>query len=63
MAFQKLVTVLAASGLVLAVAACDESEQGRILHHEKGVYLGKEATPLSDAERKELQDRVRLQSG
>ena len=63
MALQNLVSIAAAAGLVLAVAACDESEQGRILHHEKGVYLGKEDTPLSDADRKELQDRVRLQSG
>ena len=63
MTLQNLVSIAAAAGLVLAVAACDESEQGRVLHHEEGVYKGNQDTPLSDADRKELQDRVRLQSG
>jgi hypothetical protein len=62
MALRKLIPVVAGAALVLALAACDEAEQGRILHHEEGVYLGKQDTPLSDAERKELRDRVRLQS-
>jgi hypothetical protein len=63
MSLQKLISLVALAGLAFGLAACDEHEQGRILHHEKGVYLGKEDTPLSDADRKELRDRVRMQSG
>lgn len=43
------VRILACAGLaVLVLAACRESEQGRMTHYEKGVYQGKADTPLND---------------
>lgn len=62
MHFRKLVPVVAA-GLVLALAACDEAEQGRILHYDKGTYLGQSDTELTDAQRDELRARVQRQKG
>lgn len=47
----------------LLVAGCDESEQGRPLHYEKGTYLGKPDSTLSDAQLKELRQRAALQGG
>ena len=32
----------------LLLSSCQESEQGRILNYEKGVYLGKKDTALSE---------------
>ena len=63
MPLQKLIPLVAAAGLALALAACDESEQGRILHYEKGTYLGKTEPGLSDAQREELRARAMLQGG
>ena len=63
MALQKLVCILAAGGMAVALSACDESEQGRVLRYEKGTYLGKPDTGLSDAERAALRSRVQLQGG
>ncbi len=37
--------VVLAAGLLLA--ACDESEQDRVLRYEKGIYLGAPVTELS----------------
>lgn len=62
MRFRKLVPV-AAAGLVLVLAACDEAEQGRILHYEKGTYLGQSDTELTDAQRQELRARTQRQKG
>ncbi|HEY9536949.1 MAG TPA: hypothetical protein VIS03_05090 [Kiloniellaceae bacterium] len=62
MCFRKFAPVVAA-GLLLALAACDEAEQGRILHYEKGTYLGQSDTALTDAQRDELNARVKRQSG
>lgn len=63
MVLRKLIPVIAGAGLVLALAACDEAEQGRILRYEKGTYLGPTDTELSDQQRDELRSRVRLQGG
>ena len=46
---------------VLALVGCDESEQGRILRYEKGVYLGKPDSGLSEQQVDELRQRARLQ--
>ncbi len=46
---------------VLLLGACDESEQGRILRHEKGTYLGKPDTPLTDEQVEKLRQRANLQ--
>jgi hypothetical protein len=45
------------------VAACDESEQGRVLRYEKGTYLGKADTDLSAGQLDELRQRAKLQGG
>ncbi|HEY9536128.1 MAG TPA: hypothetical protein VIS03_00940 [Kiloniellaceae bacterium] len=63
MALQKLIPVVAAAGMLLALAACDEAEQGRILHYEKGTYMGETDTGLTDAQRQELRARGTLQGG
>ena len=63
MALHKLITIVAGAGLVLALAACDESEQGRILHYEKGTYLGQSDSELTEQQREELRARARLQGG
>ncbi|MCG8360581.1 MAG: hypothetical protein MI920_33880 [Kiloniellales bacterium] len=47
----------------LALAGCDENEQGRILRYEKGTYLGPADTPLDEATRDELRQRALRQSG
>jgi len=63
MVLHKLIPIVAGAGLVLALAACDESEQGRILRYEKGTYLGKTDSELSDEQRDELRSRAMMQSG
>jgi hypothetical protein len=47
----------------LAVAGCDESEQGRVLNYEKGTYLGKPDKQLSADQLDELRQRAKLQGG
>jgi hypothetical protein len=63
MALQKLIPFAAVAGLVLALAGCDEAEQGRVLRYEKGTYLGQADTELTDAQREELRARTALQGG
>lgn len=63
MALQKLIPLAAAAGLVLALAACDEAEQGRILRYEKGTYLGPSDSELTETQREELRARTALQGG
>ncbi len=63
MVLRKLIPVVAGAGLVLALSACDEAEQGRVLRYEKGTYLGPTDTELSDQQRDELRSRARLQGG
>ena len=46
-------------GATLAVlSACREEEQGRVLIHEKGVYLGTPAVAISDAALQDLRHRA-----
>lgn len=55
---------LAALGLLLllpALAACNEEEQGRALHTEKGTYRGPADTPLTDAQKDALRQRGQSQ--
>lgn len=63
MVLHKLIPVLAGAGLVLALSACDESEQGRILRYEKGTYLGQADSELTTEQRDELRARARRQAG
>jgi hypothetical protein len=55
-----LVALLVAA---LPLAACDESEQGRILRYEPGKYQGKPDTPLTEEQREALRHRMSGQSG
>lgn len=63
MALSKFIPALAAAALALALTACDEAEQGRVLRYEKGTYLGKSDSALTDQQREELRARVGLQGG
>lgn len=49
--------IVGATILALGLGACRESEQGRPLAYEKGVYLGPQEAPLSEAQLRELQRR------
>ena len=55
----KLIVTLAclvAAGASLG--ACREDEQGRVLLFEKGVYLGKADTPITEEARRNLRTRA-----
>ncbi len=59
----KLITMLACLVAVGAsLGACREDEQGRVLIYEKGVYLGKPDTPVSEDARRALLARIQHQS-
>ncbi len=47
----------------LALAACDQNEQGRIRAYEKGVYLGKPDTALTEDQVDALRHRAAQQAG
>ncbi len=47
----------------LALSACDEAEQDRILRYEKGTYLGPKDQVLSNEQQTELRARTRMQQG
>lgn len=53
-------------GLILALAAglsaCRESEQGRPLKLEPGVYTGKKDAKLTEQQVEALRERARLQN-
>ncbi len=53
-----LATVFAAG---LALSACDEAEQDRILRYEKGTYLGPKDQVLSSEQQAALRARSRMQ--
>ncbi len=50
-------------GAGLALAACDQNEQGRIRNYEPGTYLGEVDTPLTEEQQDALRQRARAQSG
>ncbi len=47
--------------VALALPGCRESEQGRVLLFEKGSYLGKPDTAISEEARRALRQRSELQ--
>ncbi len=50
--------MLAVAGALLAlVPGCRDDEQNRPLHLEKGVYQGADDAPLTEEERRALQER------
>ncbi len=59
MLYSKTATVL---GVLLTcgllVSACQEDEQGRILRFEKGKYLGKPDTAITETTRRDLRQRA-----
>ena len=58
-----IISVLALFSAGLALAACEESEQGRILRYEKGTYLGPTDPPLTQEQLDRLRYRTKLQGG
>ncbi|MEL6978649.1 MAG: hypothetical protein AAGM38_08240 [Pseudomonadota bacterium] len=48
--------------LAFTLQACREAEQDRPLRYEKGVYGGPEDEEIDEATRRELRERVKLQS-
>lgn len=58
-------SVVVACALVAAslfLGGCREEEQERILRYQKGTYLGKSDTPLSEETREALRLRTRFQT-
>ncbi len=43
------------------LGGCREGEQGRIMHYQKGTYLGPTEAPLSEETREALRQRIRFQ--
>ena len=58
-----IISVLALSIVGLTLAACDESEQDRMLRYEKGTYLGPVDPPLTPEQLDDLRYRTTLQGG
>ena len=59
----KLIITLACLVAVGAsLGACREDEQGRVLLYDKGVYLGKPDTPVSQQARRALSIRIQRQN-
>lgn len=56
-----LLSTVVATGFLLA--ACDESEQDRVLMYDKGTYLGQPDSPLTEDEQEALRARTRMQQG
>lgn len=58
----RLVALLLAAGL--ALAACREDEQGRMISFEKGVYPGSNPSePVADETLKDLRNRAKQTQG
>ncbi len=58
-----VLTISAVVGVAVVGAACDSSEQGRPLNYNKGVYMGKPHTPLSEETLRALRARAAYQGG
>lgn len=64
MRIKPTVSILAALLIAgAALGACDQHEQGRMLSYEKGTYLGKPDTRLSEDQIDELRHRAKQQAG
>ncbi|RDD62879.1 hypothetical protein [Ferruginivarius sediminum] len=59
----RLLTAVALSAAMLAIAGCNEQEQGRVLYHDKGVYQGEPDSPLADETVDTLRQRALNQRG
>jgi hypothetical protein len=55
----RIAVAVALIGLGLTLQGCREEEQDRVLSYEKGKYLGKPDTTLSDTQRSELRSRAK----
>lgn len=62
-ATRRLLTLVLLGATALAATACKESEQDRVLIHEKGVYQGEADTPLKEETLDDLRQRARNQAG
>lgn len=58
----RFVAVVALLTAVAAVSSCREAEQGRILHYQKGTYLGEVDQDSSKGKEQELRARAQHQS-
>ncbi len=61
--WKTVLTIFAIAGAAAVVAACDSGDQGRPLNYNKGVYMGKPATPLSEETLRALRARAAYQGG
>lgn len=62
-ATRRLLTLALMGATALAVTACKESEQDRVLYHQKGVYQGEKDSPLADEKLDDLRRRALNQAG
>jgi hypothetical protein len=63
MTWKTVLTICAVAGAAVVFSACDSGEQGRPLNYDKGVYKGKQHTPLSEETLRALRARVAYQGG
>ena len=56
-------TALAAGALAALLSGCRESEQNRPLDFQPHVYRGEKLPSLTDQQKKELEERGKLQKG
>jgi len=59
----RLLALALAGAAATALSGCDESEQDRVLYHEKGVYQGQPDQPLNSEVVDELRSRAKRQGG
>jgi hypothetical protein len=57
----KLTRALSLVAVALAVGACREAEQARPLDFKPHVYYGEKLPPLSEKQKRDLQERGNLQ--
>lgn len=58
----RFIAVAALLAAVAVVSSCRQAEQGRILHYQKGTYLGEADQNSSEGKEQELRARARHQS-
>ena len=59
---RKIFILFSLIGLAFGLVACEEHEQNRLLHYEKGTYLGKADQQLSEDQLRQLVLRSKGQS-